>query len=853
MKFFSGKIRLLPAIICTPLILLVLGGIITTGLVKYSERNEKRALMTLASTVAAGFCDIQFEDLKGSSEDQNTQLYANIRTLLFRIQQANPEARFVYLFGERRGQVVFLVDAEPVESKNFSPPGEVYDEATPELRNIFSNGKAMIEGPFKDRWGVWVSGLAPVINPRTNSVSAILGIDINARNWARTVNAFLWLGISLTIFPTLLVFLILINVRRTTRSNTLLRKEITDRERAEKVIYESEERYRTLVNLVPDIIYRLNPDGTIIFISNAVRQLGYEPEELVGKRFRDIVHSEDRTKVSNDFVEQRVGDRAMKDVEVRLLTHAGSTHDFALTFQPVSLSARGYWDVPDDRINQLDKHFLYTQGIAHDSTERKRLEKNLQAAKETAENANQAKSIFLANMSHEIRTPMNAILGFSQLMQRDPALTPQQQQHLETINRSGEHLLILINDILEMSKIEAGRTTLNPSAFNLHELLTDLEAMFRIRTDAKNLQFALEIIADVPQVVTADEGKLRQVFVNLLGNAVKFTETGGVALRVGVKSRENGGLRLWAEVKDTGPGIAGEEMDKTFKSFQQTSSGVRVQGGTGLGLAISREFARLMGGDIIINSEVGKGSVFRLEVDLEVGKAELVKRKADFHRVIGLRPGQPACRVLVVDDREENRELLMQMLSQVGFETRSVVNGAEAIKEFEVWQPHLILMDMRMPVMDGYEAIRCIRARADGKEVVIISVSASVLEDDHHKALAVGANDFILKPFREAELFGKIRTLAGIEYVYVDKAAPKSCVPGKEDTGKLPPGLIASLPPELVNQMHEAAIRADFDRIMELVDQVETINAPLAGKLRNLTERFDYDNLLNLLQTGEGE
>jgi len=850
-KFFSGKIRLLPAIICIPLIFLVLGGIITAGLVKHSERNERHALMTLASTIAVGFSDIQIEDLKGFPEDQNTQLYADIRALLFRIRQANPEARFVYLFGERRGQVVFLVDSEPVASEDFSPPGEIYDEATPELRNIFSTGKAMIAGPFKDRWGIWVSGLAPVIDPRTKSVSAILGIDINTRNWARTINTFLWLGISLTVFPTLLVFLILMNVRRTTQSNTLLQKEIANRERAEKVIYESEERYRTLVNQLPDIIYRLNPDGVITFISNAVRQLGCEPEELVGKRFKDIVYPEDHAKVSNDFVEKRVGDRAMKDVEVRLLTHAGAARDFALTFQPMSLSARGYWDVPDDRINQLDKHFLYTQGIAHDSTERKRLEEDLKAAKEAAENANQAKSVFLANMSHEIRTPMNAILGFSQLMQRDPALTPQQQQHLETINRSGEYLLVLINDILEMSKIEAGRTTLNPSTFDLHELLADLEVMFRVRTDAKNLQFALEIAADTPQVVTADEGKLRQVFVNLLGNAVKFTEKGSVALRVGVNNRENDSLRLWAEVEDTGPGIAREEMDKTFKSFQQTSSGVHVQGGTGLGLAISREFTLLMGGDITVNSEVGKGSVFRLEVDLKEGKRELVKRKADSSRVMGLRPGQPAYRVLIVDDRGENRELLVQMLRQISFETRSVVNGAEAIKEFEIWQPSLIFMDMHMPVMDGYEAIRRIRARADGKKVVIISVSASILENDHHKALAVGANDFILKPFRETELFGKIKALMGVEYVYADKAVSKPCGPDKGDTGKLPPGLIASLPPGLVNQMREAIIRADFDRIIELVGQVETINAQLAGKLRSLTERFDYDNLLDLLQTGE--
>ena len=366
---------------------------------------------------------------------------------------------------------------------------------------------------------------------------------------------------------------------------------------------------------------------------------------------------------------------------------------------------------------------------------------------------------------------MNAILGFSQLMLRDQDLTPRQCQYLGTINRSGEHLLALINDVLEMSKIEAGRTTLNPSTFDLPVLLKDLEMMFRVRTDEKKLSFAVETIGNVPRYIVTDINKLRQVFINVLGNAVKFTEQGGIGLRVSVGGRSAAEPFLQVEVEDTGPGISPDEQGKLFRHFEQTITGQQAGTGTGLGLAISQEFVRLMGGAITVNSQVGKGSVFLIQLPLKEGEALAVQAKDKPRQVLRLQPGQATCRVLIADDVEDNRQLLAQLLGPVGFEIRLATNGAEAVHEFEVWRPHLILMDFRMPVMDGHEAIRRIRAIAGGKDSKIIAVTASAMDENRQELIAIGADDFISKPFREMDLFQKIHDHAGVEYVYVEEPA----------------------------------------------------------------------------------
>jgi CheY-like chemotaxis protein len=445
-------------------------------------------------------------------------------------------------------------------------------------------------------------------------------------------------------------------------------------------------------------------------------------------------------------------------------------------------------------------------------------------------------------MSHEIRTPMNAILGFSQLMLRDKDLTPQQFQYLGTINRSGEHLLALINDILEMSKIEAGRTTLNPSTFDLSVLLKDLEMMFRVRTNEKKLSFSVEIIGVVPQYIVTDINKLRQVFINLLGNAVKFTEQGGIAMRVRAERDDVKGPSLRVDIEDTGPGISPDEQDKLFRYFEQTKTGREAGIGTGLGLAISREFVRLMGGAITVNSQVGKGSTFTIQLPLKEGDAQAVHSKGKAQQVLKLQSGQATCRVLIADDIEDNRQLLAQLLAPVGFEIRMATNGAEAIHEFEEWRPHLILMDFRMPVMDGHEAIRRIRALAGGDMPKIIAVTASAMEENRQELMTIGADDFISKPFRDAELFQKIHNQAGVEYVY-DEPSP---APPEEATNLKPDSLIG-WPQALLDATREAVITADLDQMLAKIKEFEAKDPPIAQALRRLAEGFQYQKLIDLL------
>jgi len=389
----------------------------------------------------------------------------------------------------------------------------------------------------------------------------------------------------------------------------------------------------------------------------------------------------------------------------------------------------------------------------------------LRESEQRALAASRAKSAFLANMSHELRTPLNGVLGFAQLLARRKNRDAEDREGLDIIMRSGEHLLGLINDVLSLSKIEAGRVTLEQEPFDLGTLMHDVENVLRVRAEEKNLRLVCELDREaLPRAVAGDQGKLRQILLNLAGNAVKFTSAGSVTLRV---SWSNGQARF--EVEDTGPGIAAAELPRLFEPFSQTDSGQRTKEGTGLGLALSRDLARLMDGDITVVSEPGRGSCFRVEVALPEAAVETMLESKDRRRVTSLAPGQAPVRVLVVDDTALNRTVLARLLEAVGFEVRTASGGEEAVALWESWSPHFIWMDKRMPGVDGLEATRRIRAREqrEGRpRVPIIALSASALEHERSDILAAGCDDFVAKPFRESMIFTKMREHLGIEYAY---------------------------------------------------------------------------------------
>jgi signal transduction histidine kinase/CheY-like chemotaxis protein len=490
--------------------------------------------------------------------------------------------------------------------------------------------------------------------------------------------------------------------------------------------------------------------------------------------------------------------------------------------------------------------------VYEDVTERKEAQAEIIKAKEAAESANQAKSTFLANMSHELRTPLNAILGFAQILTRNQQLDKENKENVGIISRSSEHLLSLINQVLDLSKIEAGRTSLNENHFDLYQMLDDLEDMFHLKADDKHLLLLFERESSVPQYLYADEVKLRQVLINLLNNALKFTVEGGITVRINSKNLDTDlnpqRSVIEFEVEDTGPGIASDDLDELFTAFVQTEAGKQSQEGTGLGLPISRKFVQLMGGDMVVTSEVGRGTTFQFQIQCQLSETTKIKPLAFEKRVIALAPNQPRYRILIVDDKWSCRQLLIKLLNPLGFELKEAENGQQAIAVWEEWQPHLIWMDIRMPVMNGYEATQQIRELTKGEATTIVALTASVLEEERAVILDAGCDDFLRKPFKEADIFELMHKHIGVNYVYEDSgdAAASS---GDEQT-KLEnlKSEMVQLPSELAAELQETVEAADLEAALPIIKMIGENNKPLAKTLTQLVNGFRFDILQEVFE-----
>ncbi len=508
-----------------------------------------------------------------------------------------------------------------------------------------------------------------------------------------------------------------------------------------------------------------------------------------------------------------------------------------------------------------DTHSILKREIA----ERKRMEEALRQAEQAAQAADRAKSALLSNMGHELRTPLNAILGFSELMGYDPNLTPEQRNNLVTIERSGEQLLALIDNVLELAEIEAGRMMLQEDNFDLHYALLGLEELFSPRAQAKGVTLAFERAPDVPQYVRTDKGKLHQVLMNLLGNAIKFTEQGDVTVlvkRVNESSLEAAGhdgnsrfgymptCHLEFSVQDAGMGIASEELSSVFDVFVQTASGKLFCRGAGLGMPISRRFVRMLGGDLVVDSELEKGTVFKFDVPVGITDAAHVYAHRLEQRAIGLEPGQSVYRLLVVDDIKKNRQWLSELLQSFadptgvqGFEVRQAANGQEAVEIWEEWDPHLIWMDMRMPVMDGRTAIRHIKMACEQDALraspVIIALAACGLEEERELIRVTGCDSLVHKPLEKIEVLEILIKYLDVRFVYAGDVV-------EEETESLQSALMA-VPPQWLADLRRATIAGDLDGMATSIERIRGQHAVLADRLAKLAYDFEHDAILRLI------
>ncbi|MGF1492867.1 MAG: PAS domain S-box protein [Microcoleaceae cyanobacterium] len=629
-----------------------------------------------------------------------------------------------------------------------------------------------------------------------------------------------------------------------------------EREAIAQALKESEQKLAGILDNAEDAIISVDQNQAILrFNQGAERIFGYQLAEVRGKPIKILLPA-----VSCQIYHYFDPEYSSSD--------CGQSSQTGRTQEVLALRKNGQEFPAEVSISKLETQegYIFT-AILKDITRRKQSEAALEHAKEAAEAANWAKSEFLANMSHELRTPLNAILGFSQLMARDTSFSPEQQKHLGIINSSGEHLLALINDVLDLSKIEAGQMELEKTDFDLLRLLKSLEQLFQLKAQAKGL--TLEFVADeeLPQFIHGDQGKLRQVLMNLLGNAIKFTQRGGVSLNVLVQEPSGGAqetdgasrfansplqaIRLDFQVSDTGPGIQPEELESIFESFVQSETGRQSQQGTGLGLPISRRFIQMMGGDITVDSVLGEGTTFVFSIRVESGNATLVPDQSFTQTVTGLAPNQPEYRILVVDDRWENRQLLTKLFEGVGFQVQEAEDGQEALSCWQSWQPDLIWMDMRMPVMDGYEATR--RIRAEGDSTIIIALTASAFEQDRGAVLAAGCDDFVRKPFREPILFEKMAQYLGVRYCYAEDASAQGNVTAarqsSEPAQQITSVAIQVMPQEWIETLHQAALIGRDQQMLDLIQQIPTEHQQLAHHLQELTENFEFDQIAALTTT----
>ncbi|MEJ2199778.1 MAG: ATP-binding protein [Desulfuromonadaceae bacterium] len=630
------------------------------------------------------------------------------------------------------------------------------------------------------------------------------------------------------------------NLERLVRERTLelinvnkhLQQEIEQRRLAEGALRKEKDKLTAIFEAMEDEIYIADNSHNIVYVNSALkRHLGPFQQ---GKCYQYL---NERTEPCPWCQMQEV-QKGRTIRREQYFPRAKMTYDVIET--------------PLERSGEILKLTIF-----RNISERKEMEEELKQAMAAAEAANQAKSAFLAHMSHELRTPLNAILGFSQLMARDESMSESARKNLAIVNRSGEHLLAMINDVLDLSKIEAGRVELQEEAFDLIRTLEEVGTMVHYRALSKGLDMRLELSPSLEQYVRTDLGKLRQVLINLMGNAVKFTEAGEVVLRVRTLPcwDEPSRRLLEIEVEDTGPGIKEEEKEVIFEPFRQVGSLKASQKGTGLGLAISRTFVRLMGGEIEVEGRAGKGTLFRVRIPVRLAASETVQNAdALTFTIVGLESVAEEWRVLIVEDDPENAQLLETLLTGIGYVVRIATNGKEGVAVAQAWRPHFVWMDMKMPVMDGYQATRRIRSFPWGKNMGIYALTASVFSDQEDKILAAGCDGVFYKPFREREICEVMARHLGIRYRYAEKAAGEVAgVPAGALVVRPSPEDLASLPDEMARRIQLAAMELNKQEIIAVASELAEEYSVLAAFMTDQAASYNFEAIATLMESLIGE
>ncbi|HEY9597567.1 MAG TPA: response regulator, partial [Cyanophyceae cyanobacterium] len=612
-------------------------------------------------------------------------------------------------------------------------------------------------------------------------------------------------------------------------------RDISDRKRMEEALRESQQKYQTLFEILPIGISITDKQGKLIEANPA-------SEKIFGMSLAERINSDsiagqwqtirrDGTPMPKaEFASTKAvtEHQVIENHEFGIVKPNGEILWLSATAAPIPL--------PD-----------YGAVVAYtDITERKKSELTLQQSKEAAEVANRAKSEFLANMSHELRTPLNGILGYAQLLKNDISLTTQQRNSLSIIYQCGEYLLTLIEDILDLSKIEAQKLELFPQEFHLPNFLKSLSDLFRLRAQQKGISFTYECISPLPNAVIADSKRLRQVLINLLGNAVKFTDKGGVTFRacclsVDTKQRTTDTIRF--QVQDTGIGIEPSQLADVFLPFRQASNCAHRVEGTGLGLAISQKLVQLMGSQIQATSVLDEGSIFWFDLELPTLSQWHEPSQPDEHRIIGFKGNNR--KVLIVDDNPVNRSLLRDILQPLNLIIHEAVDGEDALGKAVQFQPDLILMDVVMPVLNGLEVTRQLRQLPDFEHVVIIALSANAFETTKQEAVAAGCQEFLAKPVQVKPLLEVLASHLKIEIIYTEPSSVETITPSVE-----PSPLVVPPCSELVT-LSKLVKMGDIQGILDCSEMLERLDnrlIPFATEIRQLAQSFQLKHLRELIQ-----